>query len=159
MRRSSTTLLLPFPPLFFLQRPIFASKKEKIKFLIFDVVVLCGVPWRPHPWCKGVSFRRRRRRRSKYNKRVTESHYDLLSSVLGDNKKEAQDAIFYSYTNYINGFAAMLEEDTANAIAKYPGVVSVFPNKRHKLHTTRSWKFHGVGERWCRCSCRGLTVD
>ncbi|OAY79021.1 Subtilisin-like protease SBT5.3, partial [Ananas comosus] len=76
-------------------------------------------------------------------KRVTESHYDLLSSVLGD-KKEAQDAIFYSYTKYINGFAAMLEEETANAIAKYPGVVSVFPNGGHKLHTTRSWKFMGL---------------
>ncbi|KAJ3679065.1 hypothetical protein LUZ60_017076 [Juncus effusus] len=75
--------------------------------------------------------------------RVTQSHYELLGEILGD-KNEAQDAIFYSYTRYINGFAAILEEDTALKISKYPGVVSVFPNRGYKLHTTRSWQFLGL---------------
>ncbi|CAK9321732.1 unnamed protein product [Citrullus colocynthis] len=40
---------------------------------------------------------------------VTESHYDLLGSVLG-SKEIAKEAIVYSYNRYINGFAAMLNE-------------------------------------------------
>ena len=30
------------------------------------------------------------------------------------------------------------------AISGYPGVVSVFPNRGRKLHTTRSWQFMGL---------------
>lgn len=29
-------------------------------------------------------------------------------------------------------------------ISGYPGVVSVFPNRGRKLHTTRSWQFMGL---------------
>lgn len=29
-------------------------------------------------------------------------------------------------------------------LVEYPGVVSVFPNRGHKVHTTRSWKFMGL---------------
>lgn len=28
--------------------------------------------------------------------------------------------------------------------AEHPGVVSVFPNRGHRLHTTRSWEFMGM---------------
>ncbi|XP_020109624.1 subtilisin-like protease SBT5.3 [Ananas comosus] len=128
MRRSSTTLLFAFfLSLLLLQRPIFASKKSYVVYLGDHIHSAKESPLEEE----------------EAYKRATESHYDLLSSVLGD-KEEAQDAIFYSYTKHINGFAAMLEEETANAIAKYPGVVSVFPNRGHKLHTTRSWKFMGL---------------
>ncbi|KAL6986597.1 Subtilisin-like protease SBT5.3 [Sarracenia purpurea var. burkii] len=71
--------------------------------------------------------------------RVTESHYEFLGSFVGRNK--AKEAIFYSYTRHINGFAATLEDDEAAQIAKHPKVVSVFLNKGRKLHTTRSWDF------------------
>ncbi|XP_048545104.1 subtilisin-like protease SBT5.3 [Triticum urartu] len=74
---------------------------------------------------------------------ATESHYDLLGSVLGDREK-ARDAIFYSYTKSINGFAAVLEPAVAAAIAKRPGVVSVFPNRGVRMQTTRSWEFMGL---------------
>ncbi|KAL3736560.1 hypothetical protein ACJRO7_025495 [Eucalyptus globulus] len=74
---------------------------------------------------------------------VTNSHYDLLGSYLGSNEK-AQEAIFYSYTHHINGFAAILEEDEAAEIAKHPNVLSVFLSKGRKLHTTRSWQFLGL---------------
>ncbi|KAI8552255.1 hypothetical protein RHMOL_Rhmol06G0252500 [Rhododendron molle] len=70
---------------------------------------------------------------------VTESHYDFLGSFLG--RDEAKDAIFYSYTRHINGFAATLEDEAAAEIAKHPKVVSIFLNKGRKLHTTRSWDF------------------
>ncbi|GJN38798.1 hypothetical protein PR202_gb27872 [Eleusine coracana subsp. coracana] len=74
---------------------------------------------------------------------ATESHYDLLGAVLGDREK-AREAIFYSYTTSINGFAASMEPAEAAEIAKYPGVLSVFPNRGRKLQTTRSWQFMGM---------------
>ncbi|XP_058733827.1 subtilisin-like protease SBT5.3 [Vicia villosa] len=74
---------------------------------------------------------------------VTNSHYDLLGSYLGSTEK-AKEVIFYSYKKYINGFAAILEEDEAAEIAKNPNVVSMFLNKRYELHTTRSWNFLGL---------------
>lgn len=74
---------------------------------------------------------------------VTNSHYDFLESFLG-SKNKAQEAIFYSYTKYINGFAAELEEEEAVEISKHSGVISVFENRGHELHTTRSWKFMGL---------------
>ncbi|KAI5321406.1 hypothetical protein L3X38_030477 [Prunus dulcis] len=76
---------------------------------------------------------------------VTNSHYNLLGSVLGSNER-AQEAIFYSYNRNINGFAAILDEEEAAQIAKDPNVLSVFPNRGRKLHTTRSWDFLGLEE-------------
>ncbi|KAM0908673.1 hypothetical protein ACQ4PT_015298 [Festuca glaucescens] len=75
--------------------------------------------------------------------RARSSHYQFLGSVLGSEEK-AQDAIFYSYTKYINGFAATLEEEDAMEVSKHPSVISVFPNRGRKLHTTRSWEFLGM---------------
>ncbi|KAH7684213.1 Tripeptidyl-peptidase II protein [Dioscorea alata] len=74
---------------------------------------------------------------------VLVSHHQLLTSIL-KSKDKAKDAIFYSYTKHINGFAANLDENEANEILKHPSVVSVFPNRGHKLHTTRSWEFLGL---------------
>ncbi|XP_027368538.1 subtilisin-like protease Glyma18g48580 [Abrus precatorius] len=74
---------------------------------------------------------------------ATNSHYDLLASVLGSYEK-AEEAIVYSYNKHINGFAAMLEEEEASEIAKKRNAVSVFLSEEHKLHTTRSWEFLGL---------------
>ncbi|KAI4307811.1 hypothetical protein L6164_030952 [Bauhinia variegata] len=101
---------------------------------------------------------------------ATNSHYKLLSYVLGSPDK-AKEAIFYSYNRHINGFAALLEEEEAAEIAskqiiniciychehqrtqhKYdiltgpenPDVVSVLLSQSYKLHTTRSWEFLGL---------------
>ncbi|KAJ1443652.1 Peptidase S8/S53 domain [Sesbania bispinosa] len=75
---------------------------------------------------------------------ATSSHYDLLGSILGSHER-AKEAIIYSYNRHINGFAALLEEEEASDLAKNPKVVSVFLSKEHKLHTTRSWEFLGLG--------------
>lgn len=72
--------------------------------------------------------------------KVTDAHFDFLGSAL-QSKQKAQDAIFYSYTRFINGFAANLEEEEAMEISKYPEVISVFPSRGYKLHTTHSWEF------------------
>ncbi|KAK8939771.1 Subtilisin-like protease [Platanthera guangdongensis] len=77
------------------------------------------------------------------DEQIRESHFELLGSYL-QSKEKARDAIFYSYTRYINGFAAILDEEVALEISKQPGVVSVFENRGHKLHTTRSWEFLGL---------------
>ncbi|ONK82020.1 uncharacterized protein A4U43_C01F35300 [Asparagus officinalis] len=77
------------------------------------------------------------------DEKVTNTHHEILGSVL-KSKEKAKDAIFYSYTKYINGFAAILEEDEAMEISKHPGVVSVFPSRAYKLHTTHSWEFLGL---------------
>ncbi|KAJ0744510.1 putative tripeptidyl-peptidase II [Helianthus annuus] len=74
---------------------------------------------------------------------VKDGHYEFLGSCLG-SKDKAKDAIFYSYTRHINGFAAILEDEEAAQIAKHPRVVSVFLNRGRNLHTTRSWDFMGL---------------
>ncbi|CAD6247665.1 unnamed protein product [Miscanthus lutarioriparius] len=75
---------------------------------------------------------------------AAEAHYDLLAGVFGGDKEKAREAIFYSYTKHINGFAANLDAAAAAEIARQPGVISVFPNRGRKLHTTRSWQFLGL---------------
>ncbi|GFQ02884.1 subtilisin-like protease sbt5.3 [Phtheirospermum japonicum] len=75
--------------------------------------------------------------------RATQSHYDFLGSFLGSSDK-AKDAIFYSYTKHINGFAATLDHQVASKLSQHPKVVSVFLNQRKQLHTTRSWDFLGL---------------
>ncbi|XP_030467503.2 subtilisin-like protease SBT5.4 [Syzygium oleosum] len=72
--------------------------------------------------------------------RVAQSHHEFLGSFLGSHEK-AKEAIFYSYTRHINGFAAILEEEDATEIEKDPRVISVFPNQGRNLHTTHSWDF------------------
>ncbi|XP_058083580.1 subtilisin-like protease SBT5.3 [Magnolia sinica] len=71
---------------------------------------------------------------------VTSSHREFLESFVG-SKEKAKNAIFYSYTNHVNGFAANLEVDEANEISKHPDVVSIFLNEMVEVHTTRSWEF------------------
>uniref|UniRef100_A0A5B7BTQ3 Putative subtilisin-like protease SBT5.3 n=1 Tax=Davidia involucrata TaxID=16924 RepID=A0A5B7BTQ3_DAVIN len=122
MRAAPTTLslLLSFLLLSLLHRPTFAIKKTYVVYL--------GA--HSHgPEVSSVDF-----------DQVTQSHYELLGSFLGSGER-AKDAIFYSYTRHINGFAATLEEEEAAQIARHPKVVSVFLNKGRKLHTTRSWDF------------------
>jgi hypothetical protein len=55
--------------------------------------------------------------------------------------EKAREAMIYSYTRNINGFAAILEEKEAAEIAEHPEVVSVLLNRGRKLHTTHSWEF------------------
>uniref|UniRef100_A0A453QRT1 Inhibitor I9 domain-containing protein n=1 Tax=Aegilops tauschii subsp. strangulata TaxID=200361 RepID=A0A453QRT1_AEGTS len=70
---------------------------------------------------------------------------DLLTLILlGNSKDEALRSIVYSYKHGFSGFAAMLTESQAEAIAKFPEVATVEPNTFHETHTTRSWDFLGL---------------
>ncbi|XP_050204667.1 subtilisin-like protease SBT5.3 [Mercurialis annua] len=75
---------------------------------------------------------------------VANSHYELLGSCM-TIKEKAREAIFYSYTNSINGFAAVLDDEEVEKISKHPEVVSIFPSEvKYELDTTRSWEFLGL---------------
>ncbi|CAI0447382.1 unnamed protein product [Linum tenue] len=67
-------------------------------------------------------------------------HFGLLHRIIG-SAKVASDSLIYSYHRTFNGFAARLTEAEHQKLSAYEGVVSVFPNKIAKLHTTRSWDF------------------
>ncbi|KAK4748046.1 hypothetical protein SAY87_014632 [Trapa incisa] len=54
-------------------------------------------------------------------------HYSFLSSFLGSEER-SREAIIYSYTKYINGFAANLEEEEAAAIASRFGEDTILAN-------------------------------
>ncbi|XP_021904497.1 subtilisin-like protease SBT4.14 [Carica papaya] len=70
------------------------------------------------------------------------SQLRLLSSVKGaGDSLKARESMLYSYSNSFNGFAARLTKKEAQALMENDQVVSVFPNRYHKLQTTRSWDF------------------
>ncbi|CAN6196358.1 unnamed protein product [Urochloa humidicola] len=116
------------------QHPVSAEKKASADCRGSYVVYLGGHSHGPGG-AAAASNRERARR----------SHHELLGSVLRSEAR-ARAAIFYSYTRYINGFAATLEDDEAAELSRHPRVVSVFPNRGHRLHTTRSWEFLGMEE-------------
>ncbi|KAF1002388.1 subtilisin-like serine-protease S [Apium graveolens] len=68
----------------------------------------------------------------------------MLASIHQGSIEKAQDSHLYSYVHGFRGFAAKLTHDQASQMAKMPGVVSVFPNVKRKLHTTHSWDFMGL---------------
>ncbi|XP_002528535.2 subtilisin-like serine-protease S isoform X1 [Ricinus communis] len=78
---------------------------------------------------------------------ILSQNHQILASVHGGSIEQARTSHLYSYSHGFKGFAAKLTDHQASQIAKMPGVVSVFPNLKRKLHTTHSWDFMGlVGE-------------
>lgn len=71
---------------------------------------------------------------------VSSVHVNILQNVIGSR---ASKSLLRSYTRSFSGFVARLTEDEKNQIARVTGVVSVFPNGKKQLHTTRSWDFLG----------------
>ncbi|KAK8693465.1 hypothetical protein V6N13_071048 [Hibiscus sabdariffa] len=69
-------------------------------------------------------------------------HLSLLSSVKA-SEHDAKESMVYSYTKSFNAFAAKLSRDEAQMLKELDEVASVFPNRYHKLHTTKSWDFIG----------------
>ncbi|KAK8629660.1 hypothetical protein V6N13_078493 [Hibiscus sabdariffa] len=71
-------------------------------------------------------------------------HNSMLQDVFGSDP--VAKSVLYSYKRSFNGFVVELTEDEARKIAGVSGVVSVFPNEKRILHTTRSWDFMGFSE-------------
>ncbi|RYR71930.1 hypothetical protein Ahy_A02g006141 [Arachis hypogaea] len=66
-----------------------------------------------------------------------EAHLNVLSTVK-ESHIEAKESLVYSYTKILNFNAFVIK-----CLAK-DEVLSLFPNRYHKLHTTRSWDFIGL---------------
>ncbi|KAK9227843.1 hypothetical protein WN944_020787 [Citrus x changshan-huyou] len=75
---------------------------------------------------------------------VWRQHHQMLAVVHAGSMEQAQASHVYSYKHGFRGFAAKLTDQQASQIAQMPGVVSVFPNMKRRLHTTHSWDFMGL---------------
>ncbi|XP_063949552.1 cucumisin [Daucus carota subsp. sativus] len=71
------------------------------------------------------------------------THYNILHDILGSHSL-AQEALVYSYQRSLNGFVAKLANAEVVKLRATKGVVSVFPNRKLQIQTTRSWDFLGV---------------
>ncbi|KAJ7964575.1 Cucumisin [Quillaja saponaria] len=71
-------------------------------------------------------------------------HMSMVQKVLGSNFQP--DALLHSYKKSFNGFVVKLREEEVHKMTGMDGVVSVFPNTKNQLHTTRSWDFMGFSE-------------
>ncbi|KAJ8899619.1 hypothetical protein K2173_018593 [Erythroxylum novogranatense] len=74
---------------------------------------------------------------------TVDEHHNLLAATIGD-ESVARESRIHSYGRSFNGFVARLLPHEAKRLSDEEGVVSVFENKRSKLHTTRSWDFLGM---------------
>ncbi|KAL6311886.1 hypothetical protein AAG906_013514 [Vitis piasezkii] len=68
-------------------------------------------------------------------------HTNMLEQVFGSGR--ASSSLVRSYKRSFNGFVAKLTEEEMQQMKGMDGVVSVFPNEKKQLHTTRSWDFVG----------------
>ncbi|CAL0311712.1 unnamed protein product [Lupinus luteus] len=75
---------------------------------------------------------------------IIKENHQILASVHSGSIEKAQASHVYSYRHGFKGFAAKITDEQASQITKMPGVVSVFPNSKRKLHTTHSWDFLGL---------------
>ncbi|KAL3641004.1 hypothetical protein CASFOL_015972 [Castilleja foliolosa] len=60
---------------------------------------------------------------------------------LMDELRIRKKSVLHKYNKSFLGFTARLSDEEAESIAQRDGVVSVFPDKKSQLHTTRSWDF------------------
>ncbi|KAK1571479.1 hypothetical protein Q3G72_017857 [Acer saccharum] len=72
-------------------------------------------------------------------------HMSVLRQVAGRNF--GPESLLYHYGKSFDGFVVKLTEEEAKKMAGMSGVVSVFPNRKLKLHTTRSWDFMGFSQK------------
>ncbi|KAI7989887.1 hypothetical protein LOK49_LG13G01298 [Camellia lanceoleosa] len=76
---------------------------------------------------------------------VASMHHSMLKNAMGRFASSARESLIYSYGRSFNGFAAKLTNDEVAKVSEMEGVISVIPNHKLKLHTTRSWDFMGFG--------------
>ncbi|KAM3001234.1 hypothetical protein FF2_037551 [Malus domestica] len=76
---------------------------------------------------------------------VASTYHSMLQSALGSTLS-AKESLIFSYGKSFNGFAARLSDEEVAKLPKMEGVVSVIPNHKLKLHTTRSWDFMGFSK-------------
>ncbi|KAJ7960184.1 putative Cucumisin [Quillaja saponaria] len=70
-------------------------------------------------------------------------HTNFLQETLGS---DASESLVRSYHRSFHGFAAKLTEIEVQKLSGMEHIVSVFPNEKRQLHTTRSWDFMGFSK-------------
>ncbi|XP_047335827.1 subtilisin-like protease SBT4.10 [Impatiens glandulifera] len=65
-------------------------------------------------------------------------HSRFLEKALHIN---SSTSLIHSYKSIFNGFVALLTNDEVRRISAMEEVVSVFPNRKNHMHTTKSWDF------------------
>ncbi|KAI9078350.1 hypothetical protein K1719_039726 [Acacia pycnantha] len=70
------------------------------------------------------------------------SQYTSFLQKVSDSDDRPK-SVMHHYKRSFNGFVAKLTEEEAETMSRLDGVVSVFPNQKRQLHTTRSWDFIG----------------
>ncbi|KAI3863942.1 hypothetical protein MKW98_031534 [Papaver atlanticum] len=68
------------------------------------------------------------------------SHLTLLSSVIPSEESERL-FLKHIYHHSFKGFSAMLTEEEASILSESNEILSIFPDQKLELHTTRSWDF------------------
>ncbi|KAJ6311826.1 hypothetical protein OIU77_013555 [Salix suchowensis] len=68
-------------------------------------------------------------------------HLSMLQEVIGSNF--SSNSLLHSFKRTFNGFVVKLSEGEVEKLAAMSSVISVFPNRKKKLQTTRSWDFMG----------------
>ncbi|KAF8410173.1 hypothetical protein HHK36_002695 [Tetracentron sinense] len=71
-------------------------------------------------------------------------HLNWYDSSLKSVSESAE--MLYSYNNVIHGFATQLTAEEAESLEAQPGILSVLPQVRYELHTTRTPEFLGLGK-------------
>lgn len=75
---------------------------------------------------------------------VFNDHFQWYGSSLKSVSNSAD--ILYAYNNVIHGFSTRLTAKEFKMLAKQHGVLSVIPEVRYELHTTRTPEFLGLGK-------------
>ncbi|KAL8472975.1 hypothetical protein ACS0TY_029982 [Phlomoides rotata] len=73
-----------------------------------------------------------------------DDHTHWYDSSLKSVSNSAQ--MLYTYTNVVHGFSTRLTPEEAQAMETRPGILSVFPELKYELHTTRTPSFLGLDQ-------------
>ncbi|KAL0727383.1 hypothetical protein Bca4012_023476 [Brassica carinata] len=76
-------------------------------------------------------------------KLVTQSHLEILKSVLG-SEEAANKSMVYSYHHGFSGFAAKLSPADAKKLKDHPEVIILIENRKLVMQTTRTWDYLGL---------------
>ncbi|OMO76502.1 hypothetical protein COLO4_25545 [Corchorus olitorius] len=71
-------------------------------------------------------------------------HSSILKEAFGSDF--ITKSVLCSYKRSFDGFVVELTEEEALKMSRMKGIVSVFPNEKRELHTTRSWDFMGFSQ-------------
>lgn len=73
-----------------------------------------------------------------------DDHTHWYDSSLKSVSESAQ--MLYTYTNVLHGFSTRLTAQEAESLEAQPGILSVLPELRYELHTTRTPEFLGLDQ-------------